>query len=85
MVSIHLWTRRILVLSLGIWVAGGGELAPLLYAAPPPKKAESHGEAGVRTVIPGEKMRVALLELGSQRMAAGRYDEALKAFGDVVA
>ena len=62
MVSIHLWTRRILVLSLGIWVAGGGGSAPLLYAAPPPKKAESHGEAGVRPVIPGEKVRVALLQ-----------------------
>ncbi len=85
MVSIHLWTRRILVLSLGIWVAGGGGSAPLLYAAPPSKKVESHGEAGVRPVIPGEKVRVALLELGSQRMAAGRYDEALKAFGDVAA
>ena len=58
---------------------------PARPAAPGPKKPESHGEASARPVVPGEKVRVALLELGSQRMAAGRYDEAIKAFSDVAA
>ena len=53
--------------------------------APPKKKApEWNGEAAPREVVPGEKVLAALIELGTQRMSAGRYDEALKAFTDAV-
>jgi len=75
-------TRRILVLWLGV-CAAGVELPDARLAAAPPKTPEHHGDAGARTVVPGEKVRIALLELGSQRMAAGRFDEAIKAFSDV--
>ena len=53
-------------------------------AKPKPKATEWHGEAAPREVVPGEKVLVALIELGTTRMSAGRYDEALKAFTDAV-
>ncbi|HNO67343.1 MAG TPA: tetratricopeptide repeat protein, partial [Pseudomonadota bacterium] len=70
--------------------AGLGFLAVMVgmsvgEAAPPAKKGESHGEAAPRDVVPGEKVRIALLELGSQRMAAGRFDDAIKVFTDAAA
>jgi tetratricopeptide (TPR) repeat protein len=64
--------------------AAGKPAAP---AKKPPGKAKTpewHGEAAPREVVPGEKVLAALIELGTQRMAAGRYDEALKAFSDAV-
>src|ERR1700712_5393221 len=48
-------------------------------AAPKPKAGEWHGEAAPREVVPGEKVLTALIELGTQRMSAGRYDEAAQA------
>lgn len=53
-------------------------------AAPKAKTPEWHGEAAPREVVPGEKVLTALIELGTTRMSAGRYDEALKAFTDAV-
>lgn len=58
---------------------------PAKKAPAKPKKApEWHGEAAPREIVPGEKVLVALMELGGQRMNAGRYEEALKAFTDAV-
>ena len=51
---------------------------------PKQKTPEWHGEAAPREVVPGEKVLAALIELGTTRMSAGRYDEALKAFTDAV-
>jgi len=53
---------------------------------PPPKNnlPEWHGEATPREVVPGEKVLAALLELGGQRMTAGRYEEAQKVLTDAV-
>lgn len=86
--------HRVLVKGL-LWAAATAlsvNADPSLAGPPPgkppaqaPKKAENQGEAAPREVIPGEKVRVALLELGVQRMSAGRYQEALKAFSDVAA
>lgn len=55
-------------------------------APPAPKKKppEYHGEAAPREVVPGEKVLVALIELGTSRMAAGKFDEAIKAFSDAI-
>ena len=53
-------------------------------AKPKQKTPEWHGEAAPREVVPGEKVLAALIELGTTRMSAGRYDEALKAFTDAV-
>src|SRR5690242_6477909 len=47
--------------------------------APPP---EWHGEATPREVVQGTKVLEALLDLGGSHMAAGRYDQAIKAFTD---
>lgn len=83
-------TRRILMLSFGVWVATMELSSSRLAAAPPASvrpaqhPPKGHGEASPQPVVPGEKVRLALLELGSQRMAAGRFDEAIKAFSDVV-
>jgi tetratricopeptide (TPR) repeat protein len=59
---------------------------PAAKKAPQPKKkappSEWHGEAMPREVVPGAKVLEALLELGSQHMAAGRFEPALKAFTD---
>ncbi len=71
---------------MALGVAGIGLWAAVLPAAPPPsKKVEANSEAAPRQVVPGEKVRIALIELGTQRMAAGRFDEAIKAFSDVAA
>jgi len=51
-----------------------GAPAAAKKSAPKQKTPEWHGEAAPREVVPGEKVLVALLELGTQRMAAGRYD-----------
>ena len=48
------------------------------------KTPEYHGEATPRNVVPGSQVLVALMELGTQKMAAGRYEEALKAFSDAI-
>lgn len=50
----------------------------------PRKQPEWHGEATPREIVPGEKVLEALLDLGSQHMTAGRYEQALKAFTDAV-
>lgn len=65
----------------------------VVVAAPPTgknptplqRKSEPHGDAQPREVIPGEKVRIALIELGTQRMSAGRFEEAIRAFSDVAA
>lgn len=90
----RIWGGRVLrggvALALGA-VLGGGAVgvaeaqnkAPAKKApAKPKKQPEWHGEATPREVVPGEKVLIALLELGSQRMAAGKYNEALQTFSD---
>ncbi len=80
-------------LALAVVTAGAGSSWAADPAAKPPAKKpagkgggkklpEWHGEAAPREIVPGEKVLVALMELGGQRMANGRYEEALKAFTD---
>lgn len=45
---------------------------------------EYHGEAAPKDIVPGSKVIMALLELGSNRMATGKMQEALQAFTDAV-
>ena len=45
---------------------------------------EYHGEAAPKDIVPGSKVILAILELGSNRMALGKMEEALQAFTDAV-
>lgn len=45
---------------------------------------EYHGEATPKDIVPGSKVILALLELGTNRMAIGKMEEALQAFTDAV-
>lgn len=67
--------------------SAGAKPAATAKKATPTGKAktpEYHGEATPRNVVPGSQVLVALMELGTQKMAAGRYEEALKAFSDAI-
>ncbi len=84
--------RLALLLIGGLVVSAGAPVALAQTAAKPgaaakkpvPKKTDWHGEAAPREVVPGEKVLTALIELGTQRMSAGKFPEALKAFTDAI-
>ena len=85
----RLWgVLALLLAQSGPWGPGDAAAQPAKPAAkkpaPKPKQPEYHGEAAPREVVPGEKVLTALIELGTSRMTAGRYEEALKAFSDAV-
>jgi tetratricopeptide (TPR) repeat protein len=64
---------------------------PAQTGKPPAKKytprgrgKEYHGEAAPKDLVPGSKVILALLELGSNRMAIGKLPEAIQAFTEAV-
>lgn len=64
--------------------------APTATAKPKPKKPvkkrdpEYHGEAAPRDIVPGSKVILALMELGTLRLDQGQFQGAIDAYTDAV-
>ena len=63
--------------------AGAAKPGPKKYT-PRGRGKEYHGEATPKDLVPGSKVILALLELGSNRMAMGKMPEAIQAFTEAV-